>query len=521
MKATLNVMTMKHWSFILVGGGALLFGGACGDDGGFNIPDARPLVPDPDAPEGNEDASPGADASPDADPSIDAMSPDAGEPSDLVLHYEFEGTGTVVSDSSGRDLHGTLSDVNARTTDGRIGSALSMSADDTQYVELPDGVLDGVDDFTIAVWVKYDVLGPWSRIYDFGNGLTDPANRFMYLTPHAVAEDGSVIGTFASSYGGSPQNESILTTAGTQLPTSVWKHIAVTGSGGERTIYIDGFPAAHVTGQPDVPPSEMEPIGGQSWLGHSRFPADPGFGGTMDDFRIYNRVLTATEIADLAAPGQDYSYWRFDEGTGTDTVDSSGHAIPTTLAEGATWDADGRMGAAVSLPGAVGGGPGPHVVLGTNPVADCTEELTVAAWVKLGSLDAWARIFDFGRGLGQDAESFIYLAPTDGTGTRFAMVAPTGAFDMIAPSPLLSADSAWHHIAVTVAADGTVTMYADGTSAHTDVSDVVTPGDLGELTELWLGKSRFPDSYLNGSIDELRISCRAYTADEIKNLSYR
>lgn len=503
-------MTMNNKLYILVGCFALMVGGACGDDEDGGVPDAA--VREPDASGGDEDAPPIADAptSPDGGTAVDgSVPPDAQDLPDLVVHYDFEGTGTIVADSSGRALNGTLSDPAARTTEGRIGNALSMSADDTQYVELPDGVLAGVDDFTIAVWVKYDAIGAWSRIYDFGNGLTGADNRFMYLTPNDAN------GIHVSSFGGSPENESILTT-GTQLPTSVWKHIALTGSGGDRTLYIDGFPAAQVVGQPDVPPLEMEPLAGQSWLGHSRFGADPGFGGTMDDFRIYSRVLTATEIADLAWPGADYSYWRFDEGTGTDSVDSSDHAIPTALAGGATWDPAGRLGSAVSLPGAIAGAAGPHVVLSANPLADCTQEMTVAAWVKLRSLDNWARIFDFG-----SASTFVYLAPTDGAGTHFAMVAAGGAFDMVSPSPLIAADNTWHHIAVTVAADGTVTMYADGSNAFQAVSDVVTPGDLGELTDLWLGKSRFLDPYLNGSIDDLRVSCRAYTADEIKNLSYR
>ena len=81
----------------------------------------------------------------------------------------------------------------------------------------------------------------------------------------------------------------------------------------------------------------MEPISPQSWLGKSRFDSDSGFSGTIDEFRIYSRVLTASEIQDLAWPKTDYSYWRFDDSSGTAAKDSSDHHLATSLANGAAW----------------------------------------------------------------------------------------------------------------------------------------------------------------------------------------
>jgi hypothetical protein len=36
-----------------------------------------------------------------------------------------------------------------------------------------------------------------------------------------------------------------------------------------------------------------------NWLGRSLFAADPLFNGSIDDFRIYQRALSATEISAL------------------------------------------------------------------------------------------------------------------------------------------------------------------------------------------------------------------------------
>ena len=88
----------------------------------------------------------------------------------------------------------------------------------------------------------------------------------------------------------------------------------------------------------------------------------------------------------------------------------------------------------------------------------------------------------------------------------------------MSPTVPFAAGAQWHHVAVT-AGRGAVKLYADGAQIASGTSAQVTPADFASMTDLWLGKSRFPDAYLDGAIDELRIGCRALTADEIENLS--
>src|SRR4051812_29595100 len=348
------------------------------------------------------DASVDAPASGSDAAAADAPPPDAFVNTSLILRYDFEDSvsATKVADSSGRGKDGTLSDVAAWTTAGRTnhGIALVGGRPATRYVSLPSGVLTGVSDFTISVWVKFnqfDATTDFARIYDFGNGTVDgtgtPATRWMFLTVNSFE------GVHAASFGGSQQNENILvsgTSTGTNtLPTGVWKHFALTGSGGNRQLFIDGYLAASITGGPVVNASEMEPLAPDSWLGRSRFynpPMfnDPGLNGSMDEFRVYNRVLSQTEIADLAWPQHDYSYWRFDETSGQTAKDSSDNAIPTALMTGTTWVA-GKIGGALDFAGGPHAAAGPHAELATAPLANCTDQLTVATWVKIHSLDAW------------------------------------------------------------------------------------------------------------------------------------
>ena len=504
---------------------------ACGDSN-TSPPDARvspdASLPKPDSPVPVADASlPIPDASlpvPDVSlPIPDAAlsdAPDApGTDPTLVLDYAFEETGTNVVDSSSQGKDGTLSDPTARTDNGRVGHALSLTnpatPPATQFVSLPNGVFTGVTDFTITAWVKLNANPPWARLYDIGNGMADPDNHFMFFSPSGfLGPKGVPEGVGATSFGGSPANE-IQVYSTTLLPTGVWKHVAVSGSHGVRTLYIDGYPVQTITTTLDVPPSEMEPISPNSWLGKSRFPADAGADASFDEFRIYSRVLTQPEIADLAWPQTDYSYWRFDEGSGTTAKDSSDNAIPTALSTGVTW-VPGKLGKAIHFPGGPAGATGPTVTLAKNPLASCSNEFTISVWVQLHSLDASTRVFDFGT----NQLAYTYLAPADVDGKlHFAMGAAGTFLDLTtAGATPFAADDTFHHVAVTYTLAKLVTIYFDGVSVASQ-STAISPSVLATLSEIWLGKSRVANPYLNGALDELRIGCRALTADEIKNLA--
>lgn len=481
--------------------------------------DSPPGSFDPDPDSGSIDAASPFDSSVPEDSGARGDASDGGElapdPS-LLVHYAFDdGAGSTATDSSSKGKDGTLQGA-VTWTDGRKGKAVSLATATpaTAFVSLPAGVLTGVANATFASWVKLKSDPAFARVWDFGNGLAGADNRFYFFTPNALAQ-----GVRFTAYRGAVDQEALIPT-GTHLPIEVWKHLAVTVANGDYRVFVDGFPAGEALGSVVFPPSENEPIVNNGWLGKGRFDADPGFDGAIDDFRIYDRVLSDTEIADLAWPKNDYSYWRFDEGAGNTTVDSSDRAIPTVLMNSVGW-ADGRAGKAIDLAGGASDTAGQHAVMAADPLAGCTTEVTIGVWFKARTLTNWSRLFDFGAGTAR----FVFLAPTDGAGIHFGMTAAAGNFDMVR-SQAITLDQ-WHHVAVVVSADSSATLYFDGTSLGTQIPDDgatnkrVPVSSLSPLTENWLGKSRFPDPYFDGSIDELRVSCRAYTAGEIENLAHR
>ena len=68
----------------------------------------------------------------------------------------------------------------------------------------------------------------------------------------------------------------------------------VLGTGG-GTLYVDGAAVA-TNASLTLRPMNLATTA-NVWLGRSQMSATPIFDGDIDDFRIYDRALTATEIA--------------------------------------------------------------------------------------------------------------------------------------------------------------------------------------------------------------------------------
>jgi hypothetical protein len=135
----------------------------------------------------------------------------------------------------------------------------------------------------------------------------------------------------------------------TPVLDNAWHHIACVrdAASGVKRIYVDGvldyetppnrsrddlsYPNAGVSGQ-------LTQWGWYIVLAaekHDAGPAYPSFNGYLDEVRLWNRALTAAEVAQhwnrilpAGTPGL-VGYYRFEEGSGTSVADNSGADSPT------------------------------------------------------------------------------------------------------------------------------------------------------------------------------------------------
>ncbi len=218
---------------------------------------------------------------PEAPEFVAPMEPD---PANLVLHYALdEGSGTVATDSSGSGNHGTIEGGPAWIT-GVSGSALRFQAH-RDYVGTGKSLLNDLTAFTIACWMK---------------GNLSQANRSGLVGQNDCIE-----------YGISAANNVQIWSAASGAvnltwpydATADWHHLVAVGDGTSVTIYLDG--RAAVSGGTPITDT----------YGSSTFPVNIGGGGIfdatenwltgdIDEIYIYQRALSAAEVAGLAGRTQ-------------------------------------------------------------------------------------------------------------------------------------------------------------------------------------------------------------------------
>jgi hypothetical protein len=215
-------------------------------------------------------------------------SEDAATASDLFVHLKFDdGSGAIASDASGNGWDGTLVNSPTWSTSGKVNTSLTLTGSSSQYVQLPSGVVAGQTSFTVAAWVYLTTNNMWMRVFDFGTGTSN----YMFLS----VKNGSGVPRFGILLNGQSTEQGINGTAA--IPTGVWTHIAVTWSNNVGTLYVNGVQVGQNTNMTWNP--SMLGVTTNNYLGKSQWN-DPYFDGSVDDFRLYARALSAAEIQSLA-----------------------------------------------------------------------------------------------------------------------------------------------------------------------------------------------------------------------------
>ncbi len=226
-----------------------------------------------------------------------ADSPEAvATPSDLLARIQFdEAAGTVAADTTGNGRDATFVNSPAWTT-GYLRHGVNFPATASQHATLPAGIASGLTDFTVSTWVKVNAFATWQRIFDFGSGQTN----YMFLsTQYTATAPNAAKLRFAIR---TPSiGEQGVNGANIALVAGVWTHVAVTRSGNTVTLYVNGAVAG--SGNVTINPSALGATA-QNYLGKSQWP-DPYLNGSLDDFRVYSRSLSASELVTLATPAPE------------------------------------------------------------------------------------------------------------------------------------------------------------------------------------------------------------------------
>jgi hypothetical protein len=193
----------------------------------------------------------------------------------LVAAYAFnENTGLVANDASGNSGAGFLNGA-GWTSSGKFGSGVTFNGaslvivNDSPYLHLSTGM-------TLEAWVNpSSTSGSQAIIYKEWTGVPSWSLYSASGVPQAQFTS-SLMTTTSLAGGGS-------------LPSNTWTHVALTYDGTSARFYVNGTLTA--TRAATVPFSANNPL----YIGGNVFHGDY-FAGSIDEVRIYSRVLTAAEI---------------------------------------------------------------------------------------------------------------------------------------------------------------------------------------------------------------------------------
>lgn len=208
----------------------------------------------------------------------------------LVLRYDLTQTsGTTVTDASGNGNDGTLNGGGSWT--GEQGLALD-GVDD--HVKLPNNIMAGLSSITVSadVYIEPSQVAPFF-IWGLGNTATSSAGT-GYLMASGNAFRAA---TTTSNWSG----EKVTARAsGGNLARGVWKTVTYTQTGTTGTLFEDGVQVGQNTAVTVLPSQIGNGTTTNNLLGESNYAADNSLKGKVKNFRIYNRALTATEVADIS-----------------------------------------------------------------------------------------------------------------------------------------------------------------------------------------------------------------------------
>ncbi len=212
---------------------------------------------------------------------------------------------STAADSSGFEYNGTLSGMDSSSdwvagstgTTSYSGTALDFdgSNDFVSVNSMPE--LNSANGFTVAAWIKPDVLPFTGYRGVFGRGLTNQRAPWIYGNSGAS----NIVIHFETGAG---SGDGYITTAGT-LTQGVWQHIAFTWDGTNVRAYINGTVDANT----DITTNRVLAIPDSTVsIGRIDYDASSYWDGQIDDVRVYDRALAPSQISALYSSGHPNAF---------------------------------------------------------------------------------------------------------------------------------------------------------------------------------------------------------------------
>jgi len=421
--------------------------------------------------------------------------------SSLVGWWTFDdASSTKATDFSGYGNTGTISCsgvgcIVPTFVSGKRGKALDFSSNGTYYgvVSLPSSVpVASTNRITVSTWYYNKGGGGDPRIIT--RNWCTAGSWLMHVTlGFGVTTSGGCAGQIFASFGAMNVGQWYLLTGvfdGTNIYSYKNGVRVSTAAAGTVDISANAVGLAMMTGN----------------------------NGQLDDMRIYNRALSASEIAALYRSGQVTTkplaknnlvgYWPFNEGTSTKVADFSGNgnqsllngfSFPATASSG--WTKAGKRGGALTFDGI-----DDYFTIAQPNIQTSPNLFTISGWINPDNQNA--------RFIAPAANGSDNWLSYDNTNqrlevffTEIADVNNRARYSSIGSIPL----NRWTHWAVSIN-DKDIKIYINGVldSSYTETINI------GGWSSGWfIGQRGTAANWFKGKLDDFRIYNKILSADEV------
>ena len=457
----------------------------------------------------------------------------------LVGWWKFDdGGGTTAADSSGNGLTATLYNSPVWTA-GKIGDAVNFLGG-SDYVSVPDSPsLGGMSALTVSAWA-YLTNGTAQQVIASKRHSGSP--YYSYIL--SVANNNPSFGVVNSSSAEATASDNTAS-----VPNNQWFFLVGVYDGSQVYIYLNGS----LIGWQSALTGTVFDSNGNLNFGVGATPGT-SLDGKVDDVRIYNRALSATEIQQLynahyagdiiynAAYGVEQycnggnwvsmgpvgntttglvGWWKMDETSGTSAADSSGNNNTGTLTGGPTWTAGmdgGALGFSQSSYQYVDVGNSSYLNFERN------QPFSLAAWVNYtdtsanGYFPLITKQVNAGNFPGYLIDANmpnnkinVSLQGTSATGNQILVMSPSGSFT----------PDVWHHVVMTYDGSSTaagVHVYIDGVDQTLTVQYDALSSSILNSADMTIGDAPATGEHTGAIIDDARVYNRALSADDVMAL---
>lgn len=230
----------------------------------------------------------------------------------LVSYWKLDessnGTGAVTRNDSKATNHLTDNNTTPSAT-GKVSLGADFTPANSEYLSIADASQSGLDitgDMSIAGWVnvdtfdlpdgKYNFVSKWNGTTDhsaYRFGLNDNAGTKQLEFSNKSSADGTPTGVTHARRNWS-------------LSLDTWYHVAAvyTAAAGEVQFYVDGTALGAAIGSMNT-----SQVNSDVAFNMGRHAAgDSLMDGLLDEFGIWSKALTSTEVADLYNSGNGNTY---------------------------------------------------------------------------------------------------------------------------------------------------------------------------------------------------------------------